>query len=80
MAIGSLADLEEISPVDGRPSSLELFQKAIQSAQTYYDNAHVYPFTYLGGFHYRHGNYKQALVNWAAAAQVIARSGQHPND
>lgn len=71
MAIGNLGDLEEISPTSGRPSPIMLFKEAIDIACTHYNNQHVYPYTYLGGYLYRHKMYKEAIHAWADAASVI---------
>lgn len=73
MAIGNLGDLEEISPTPGRPSSLVLFNKAINSARVHYKNMHVYPYTYLGGYHFRHRHFKEAIAAWSEAACVIRK-------
>ncbi len=73
MAIGNLADLEEITPTSTRPEPVVLFNKAINAARQFYDNHHVYPFTYLGGFYYRKRNYKEAVRNWSEAATVIKK-------
>ncbi|KDR24179.1 Menin, partial [Zootermopsis nevadensis] len=71
MAIGNLSDLEEVSPTSGRPPCSTLFQEAAISARTYYKNQHVYPYTYQGGYFYRHKMYKEAFQSWANAADVI---------
>ncbi|XP_069691817.1 menin [Periplaneta americana] len=71
MAIGNLSDLEEVSPTPGRPPCSTLFQEAAISARTYYKNQHVYPYTYQGGYFYRHKMYKEAFESWANAADVI---------
>ncbi|XP_067010072.1 menin [Anabrus simplex] len=71
MAIGNLSDLEEVSPTPGRPPCSTLFREAAFSARTYYKNQHVYPYTYQGGYFYRHKQYKEALESWANAADVI---------
>ena len=71
MAIGNLGDLVEISPNPEYPSSVELFQEAIEVARTHYNNQHVYPYTYLGGYMYRHKRFPQAIHAWAQAASVI---------
>ena len=73
MGLGCLADLEEIVATSDRLQSVALFEKAIGSARRYYSNMHVYPYTYLGGFYYRKGCFKQALWNWAQAAEVISK-------
>ncbi|KAI4463981.1 menin [Holotrichia oblita] len=71
MAIGNLGDLEEIAPTPGRVPCSALFQEAILSARTYYNNQHVYPYTYQGGYFYRNKMYKEAFESWANASDVI---------
>ena len=74
MAIGNLGDLEEIVSTPGRPPPASLFQEAIESSKRHYQNMHVYPYTYFGGYLYRKGLYKDALRCWADAGTVISRS------
>lgn len=69
--LGNLADLEEINPTQGRPPCSSLFQEAILSARKYYNNQHVYPYTYQAGYFYRHNMYKEAFESWANASDVI---------
>ncbi|VEN59854.1 unnamed protein product [Callosobruchus maculatus] len=71
MAIGNLGDLEEISPKEGKVPCKTLFEEAITSARTYYNNQHVYPYTYQGGYFYRNKMYKEAFESWANASDVI---------
>ncbi|MBN3304730.1 menin isoform X2 [Amia ocellicauda] len=71
MALGTLADLEDLEPIPGRETPLALHEKAINSAKVYYNNEHIYPFMYLAGFHYRHRNVRDALGAWAEAASVM---------
>ncbi|XP_023696145.1 menin [Paramormyrops kingsleyae] len=71
MALGTLADLEDQDPLPGRDSPLTLHMKAVNSAQKYYNNEHIYPFMYLAGYHYRHRNVREALGAWAEAASVM---------
>ncbi|CAL1526883.1 unnamed protein product [Lymnaea stagnalis] len=73
MGLGNLGDLEEISPNPGRPPPLAIFQEAISSAIKYYDNHHVYPYTYMGGYLYRKRRYKEAIKCWAEASNVIRK-------
>ncbi|KAH0566850.1 hypothetical protein KQX54_004813 [Cotesia glomerata] len=73
MALGNLGDLEEAAPTPGRPPAIVLFQEAIKSARKYYGNAHVYPYTYQGGYLYRHGLHANALASWADAADVLRK-------
>ncbi|XP_051169974.1 menin [Leptopilina boulardi] len=73
MALGNLGDLEEAAPTPGRPPAINLFQEAIRSSRKYYGNAHVYPYTYQGGYLYRHGLHSEALSSWADAADVLRK-------
>lgn len=73
MALGNLGDLEEIAPSSGRPAAKTLYLKAIDSAVQYYNDFHVYPYTYMGGFCYRNHMFKEALRWWAGAANVIRK-------
>lgn len=54
-----------------RPPCAVLFKEAIKSSKMYYNNHHVYPYTYQGGYFYRNKMYKDALESWADAADVI---------
>ncbi|KAJ8919274.1 hypothetical protein NQ315_003858 [Exocentrus adspersus] len=71
MAIGNLGDLEEISSKEGKVPCKTLFEEAIVSARRYYNNQHVYPYTYQGGYFYRNKMYKEAFESWANASDVI---------
>ncbi|KAF1587454.1 UNVERIFIED_CONTAM: Menin, partial [Eudyptes pachyrhynchus] len=71
MALGNLADLEELEPTPGRPDPLTIYHKGIFSARTYYNNEHIYPYMYLAGYHCRNKNVKEALEAWADTATVI---------
>ncbi|CAH0560130.1 unnamed protein product [Brassicogethes aeneus] len=71
MAIGNLGDLEEISSREGRVECRVLFEEAIKSSRSYYNNQHVYPYTYQGGYFYRNKMYKEAFESWANASDVI---------
>jgi menin len=73
MSLGTLGDLEEVTPSVGRPNSLLLFTTGVESSRVNYDNTHVYPYTYLGNYYYRCCDYKEALRSWANAARVISR-------
>lgn len=66
MAIGNLGDLEDVCPsIGARKSPIELFYEAIQVSKKVYHNHHVYPYTYLGGYLYRNGRFKEALKTWS---------------
>ncbi|OWF51452.1 menin-like [Mizuhopecten yessoensis] len=80
MALGNLGDLEEISPTPERPQPIDLFNEAIQSALEHYNNQHVYPYTYLGGYLYRKGHHKKALQAWADAADTVRNYNYNRED
>uniref|UniRef100_A0A9L0I8X7 Menin n=1 Tax=Equus asinus TaxID=9793 RepID=A0A9L0I8X7_EQUAS len=71
MALGNLADLEELEPTPGRPDPLTLYHKGIASAKTHYRDEHIYPYMYLAGYHCRNRNVREALQAWADTATVI---------
>uniref|UniRef100_UPI003CE5C963 Menin n=1 Tax=Homo sapiens TaxID=9606 RepID=UPI003CE5C963 len=71
MALGNLADLEELEPTPGRPDPLTLYHKGIASAKTYYRDEHIYPYMYLARYHCRNRNVREALQAWADTATVI---------
>ncbi|XP_011189569.2 menin [Zeugodacus cucurbitae] len=71
MALGTLGELEEISPTPKRISCEQLYKEAIQSARKFYRNHHVYPYTYQGNFYNRLLKYREAFAAWANAADVI---------
>ncbi|XP_027712085.1 menin isoform X2 [Vombatus ursinus] len=71
MALGNLADLEELEPTPGRPDPLTIYHKGIASAKTYYRDEHIYPYMYLAGYHCRNRNVREALQAWADTATVI---------
>jgi len=72
MALGTLADMEEMNPTSGRPGSLALYSLAVDNTVKYCEDLYVYPYTYIGNYYYRHCQFKNALKYWAAAAQVIS--------
>lgn len=80
MALGNLGDLEEICESPGRPPPITLFEEGVQSGVTYYNNQHIYPYTYLGGHLYRMGRYKEALQAWASASDVIKNYNYNRED
>ncbi|XP_045768808.1 menin [Maniola jurtina] len=54
-----------------RPDSAALYVQAIRSSRTYYEDRHVYPYTFQGGYYHRHKMYKEAFHAWACAGDVI---------
>lgn len=73
MALGNLGDLEEISPSPGRPPPIKIFQEAINTCKSQYNNQHVYPYTYLGAYLYRKARYPDAMRAWAEATAVLKK-------
>ncbi|KAM3920577.1 menin isoform 2-T2 [Leptodactylus fuscus] len=71
MALGNLADLEDLSLTSGRSKPLELYHKAIHSSRVHYENQHMYPHIYLAAYHCRNKNVREALKAWAETATVI---------
>ena len=53
MALGGVADLEEVAPTPDRTPAEEIFNEAIRLNKEVYNNHHVYPYTYRAGFYYR---------------------------
>ncbi|XP_068632497.1 menin isoform X1 [Battus philenor] len=54
-----------------KPDSAALYVQAIRSARTHYEDRHVYPYTFQGGYYHRHKMYKEAFNAWACAGDVI---------
>ncbi|XP_075974756.1 menin 1 [Anticarsia gemmatalis] len=85
MALGNLGDLDEYMqelPISGdvtntrsdrtsRPDSAALYMQAIRSSRTNYEDRHVYPYTFQGGYYHRLKQYKEAFHAWACAGDVI---------
>lgn len=73
MALGNLADQEEISPSPGRPPCKQIFEEAISVAKEVYNDQHIYPYTYLGGYYHRKKLYLDAIKCWIKAAHVAGK-------
>lgn len=71
MGLGCLGELEEVSPTPARSNCEVLYTESVKASRTYYRNHHVYPYTYQGGYYYRHNMYKEAFNSWANAGDVI---------
>lgn len=86
MALGNLGDLEDICrsslSIYGIRSRepLTLFKEAIESARKHYDDGHVYPYTYMGGYLFRLGRFKDALHWWSLASAVVRRYSYSKED
>lgn len=66
------SDLTSNVPVaTSRPDSAALYTQAIRSSRTNYEDRHVYPYTFQGGYYHRHKIYKEAFHAWACAGDVI---------
>lgn len=72
MALGNLGDLEDVLGCN-RKRPTELFFEAIESAKKYYNDYHVYPYTYFAGYYFRSGIFKEAIKFWANAAKIIRK-------
>ncbi|CAH2108275.1 unnamed protein product [Euphydryas editha] len=59
------------SATTSRPDSALLYVQAIRSSRTFYEDRHVYPYTFQGGYYHRHKMYKEAFHAWASAGDVI---------
>lgn len=62
---------EDICSKISRPDSAALYVQAIRSARINYDDRHVYPYTFQGGYYHRQKMYKEAFHAWACAGDVI---------
>jgi len=71
MALGSLAELEEIYPTASRPSASELYKECMSVNNKVFHGRHIYPYIFCGSWHARQGRSSQALIYWAEAAQVL---------
>nr|DBA17074.1 TPA: hypothetical protein GDO54_002581 [Pyxicephalus adspersus] len=71
MALGNLADLEDLAPTPGRPEPLELYHKAIQSSKLHYENQHLYPHIYLAAYHCRNKDVGEILYNYCREDEEI---------
>lgn len=71
MGLGCLGELEEVSPTPDRSNCEVLYTESVKASRTWYRNHHVYPYTYQGGYYYRHSMYKEAFSSWANAGDVI---------
>lgn len=56
-----------------RPDPAALYTQAIRSSRTHYEDRHVYPYTFQGGYYHRHKMYKEAFHAWACAGDVIRK-------
>lgn len=71
MALGNLADLEDLASASEPQKPLELYHKAIHASRVHYENQHMYPHIYLAAYHCRNKNVREALKAWAETSTVI---------
>lgn len=67
----------------GSPHSsiaLRLYTEAVSANRKHYANQHVYPYTSLAGYLYRHDDHRGALHYWSEAAQVIGQYNHSSDD
>ncbi|XP_026752082.2 menin [Galleria mellonella] len=69
----SVSDVSRTNSNNGtpRPDSAALYAQAIRSSRVHYEDRHVYPYTFQGGYYHRHKMYKEAFHAWACAGDVI---------
>jgi menin len=73
MALANLADQEEIAPSTGRVPCKQIFEEAIAVAKEFYNDHHIYPYTYLGGYYLRKKQHYEAMRSWVDAAHVAGK-------
>ncbi|CAF4847735.1 unnamed protein product [Pieris macdunnoughi] len=66
-----LKETIDTKPNTPKPDSTALYLQAIRSSRSHYDDRHVYPYTFQGGYYHRHKMYKEAFHAWACAGDVI---------
>ncbi|OCT84204.1 hypothetical protein XELAEV_18022345mg [Xenopus laevis] len=71
MALGNLADLEDLAATSGRPKPLEIYYKAVSSSCLHFENQHLYPHIYLAAYHCRNKDVREALKAWAETSAVV---------
>lgn len=81
MSLGNLGELEDLCTTPNAPlTPLELFQMGIDISRNEYNNSHVYPYTYLASFFFKHGRFKEALETWADASAVMTKYNYSRDD
>lgn len=74
MSLGNLGELENICPTPTAPlTPHELFNLGIEISRKAYNDAHVYPYSYLASFFFKHGRFKEAFETWADASAVMTK-------
>lgn len=81
MSLGNLGELENICPTPNAPlTSHELFNLGIEISRNEYNDSHVYPYSYLASFFFKHGRFKEALETWADASAVMTKYNYSRDD
>lgn len=81
MSLGNLGELEDICATPNAPlAPLDLFHMGIEISKNEYNNSHVYPYTYLASFFFKHGRFKEALETWADASAVMTKYNYSRDD
>lgn len=81
MSLGNLGELENISPTpNASMTPHELFNLGIEINRNQYNDSHVYPYSYLASFFFKHGRFKEALETWADASAVMTKYNYSPVD
>lgn len=81
MSLGNLGELENISPTPTAPlMPHELFNLGIEISRNEYNDSHVYPYSYLASFFFKHGRFKEALETWADASAVMTKYNYSRDD
>lgn len=72
MSLGTLGELEDISQTPNAPlSPYQLFILGVEISRREYNDAHVYPYSYLASFLYKRFRYKEALETWTDSSAVL---------
>lgn len=81
MSLGKLGELENICLTPNAPlNPLELFNLGIDISRIEYNDSHVYPYSYLASFFFKHGRFKEALETWADASAVLTKYNYSRDD
>lgn len=81
MSLGNLGELETLCPTPNAPMTAhELFNLGVEISRSEYNDAHVYPYSYLASFYFNHGRFKEAIETWADSSAVMIRYNYSPDD
>ncbi|CAH8588054.1 unnamed protein product [Dicrocoelium dendriticum] len=74
------SDSDPCYPSAGTSVAFRLYTEAVSANRKHYANQHVYPYTSLAGYLYRHDDHRGALHYWSEAAQVIGQYNHSSDD